>query len=215
MKSGLSIVTTTWNERSTISQLICEIRTVLQDVPHEIIVIDDESPDGTVEVAKSLADIAISKKREGQTEGLLYGMRLAKYPIIITIDSDLENSPKHIPELAKKASEYDVVVASRTIIPRISEKIASKSLGKFIGVTDIFSNFRAYKKEIVPLFKLKAGETFGAEPLVIAKKHDLKISETKYRPPPRRSKPRIGGTIKANFRILWALLKVWAIYLGI
>ncbi|MGE5637385.1 MAG: glycosyltransferase family 2 protein, partial [Chloroflexota bacterium] len=147
MKSGLSIVTTTWNERSTIAELICDIRTVLRGVPHELIVVDDESPDGTVEIAKSFADIAVAKKREGQTKGLLYGMRLAKYPIIVTIDSDLENSPEHIPELAEKALEYDIVVASRTEIPRISEKIASKSLGRLTGVTDVFSNSRAYKKE--------------------------------------------------------------------
>ncbi|HLN44400.1 MAG TPA: glycosyltransferase [Candidatus Sulfotelmatobacter sp.] len=215
MKSGLSIVTTTWNEGSTIAELICNVRTVLRGVQHEIIVVDDESPDGTLEIAKPLADIAVAKKREGQTKGLLYGMRFAKYPIIVTIDSDLENSPKHIPELAEKALEYDIVVASRTEIPRISEKIASKSLGRLIGVTDVFSNFRAYKKETVPFFKLKAGETFGAEPLVIAKKNGLQIGETKYKPPPRRGKPRIGGTVKANFRILWALLKVWTIYLGI
>lgn len=214
-KTGLSVVTTTWNERSTISDLILDVRTVLEGVPHEIIVVDDESQDGTIEIAKSLADIAVTKKREGQTQGLLHGMRLAKYPVIITIDSDLENNPKHITELAEKTSEYDVIVASRTKIPRISEKLASITLGRIVGVKDLFSNYRAYKKETIPLFNLKAGETFGAEPLIIAKKHGLKIGETTHTPPPRRRKPRIGGTIKANLRILWALLKVWAIYLGI
>ena len=213
--TGVSVVTTTWNEHSTISQLILEVRTVLQGIPHEIIVVDDESQDGTIDIAKPLADIAVTKKREGQTKGLLHGMRLAKYPVIITIDSDLENNPKHIPELAKKTAEYDIIVASRTKIPRLSEKIASKTLGELVGVKDLFSNYRAYKKETIAIFNLKAGETFGAEPLIIAKKHGLKIGETPYSPSPRRRKPRIGGTIKANLRILWALLKVWVIYLGV
>ncbi len=213
-KSGLSIVTTTWNELSTISDLILQIRATLQSVPHEIIVVDDQSQDGTIDAAKALADIAVTKKREGQTKGLLYGMRLAKYPIIITMDSDLENNPDHIPGLARQAGEYDVTVASRTEIPRLSEKIASKTLGKLVGVTDLFSNYRAYTKEVISLFNLKAGETFGAEPLFIAKKHGLKIGELRYASSPRRSKPRIGGTAKANLRILWASLKVLSIYLA-
>jgi hypothetical protein len=76
-----------------------------------------------------------------------------------------------------------------------------------------FSNCRAFRKEIVSNFTLKGGETFGAEILVTAKKKGLTIGELKYDPPPRRKNPRIGGTIKANLRILWALLKALAIYL--
>jgi len=165
-------------------------------------------------LAKPLADIALTKKREGQTIGLLRGMQLSKYPVVITIDSDLESDPRHIPNLAAKTREYDVVVASRTKIPRLSEKIASKTLGKLVGVTDAFSNYRAYRKEVIPIFRLKGGETFGAELLIIAKKQGLKVAETFYTPPPRRSTPRIGGTIKANLRILWALFKALVIYLS-
>jgi dolichol-phosphate mannosyltransferase len=139
-------------------------------------------------------------------------MHLANYPTIITIDSDLENNPKHIPHLIQQTTKYDIVVASRTKLPRISEKIASKTLGKLIGVSDTFSNFKAFRKEIVPEFNLRGGETFGAKLLVIAKKKGLTIGEMKYDPLPRRKNPRIGGTIKANLRILWALIKSLVIY---
>jgi hypothetical protein len=54
--------------------------------------------------------------------------------------------------------------------PRISEKLASKTLGKMFGVSDFFSNFRAYKKETLNNFNLVGGETFGGELLVDAKK---------------------------------------------
>ena len=104
-------------------------------------------------------------------------------------------------------------MASRTKLPRISEKIVSKTLGKLVGVTDSLSNFRAYRREIVSGFNLKGGETFGAEFPVIAKKKGLPIGEIMYDPPPRRKNPRIGGTIKANLRILWALLKSFTLYL--
>ena len=127
-ENGVSLVTTTWNERSTIATLIFRVRTVLCGIPHEIIVVDDESPDGTIDIARRLADLAVTKKREGQTIGLLHGMRIARYSVIVTIDSDLENSPDCMPELVSKTDEYDFVVASRTKLPRISEKIASKTL---------------------------------------------------------------------------------------
>jgi dolichol-phosphate mannosyltransferase len=211
--NGVSIVTTTWNESENIEKLIAIIRNVLQGVQHQIIVVDDDSTDGTIQIANRLADIAATKKREGQTKGLLYGMTLAKYPTIITIDADLENNPEHIPKLIEEIKDYDIVVASRTKLPRISEKIASKTLGKTIGITDIFSNFRAYRKETVSKFKLRDGETFGAEFLVAAKKKGLTIGEILCDPSPRRSNPRIGGTIKANLRILWALIKSQIIYL--
>jgi len=166
----VSIVTTTWNERENVKKLIFGIRDVLQGFPHEIIVVDDNSPDGTSHVAKRLADVAVAKAREGQTKGLLYGMKLAKYPIIVTVDADLENGPECIPKLLEKIAEFDVVVASRMELPRISEKLASKTLGKLFGITDSFSNYRAYRGEIVANFSLKGGETFGAEFLVIAKR---------------------------------------------
>lgn len=213
VQTGISIVTTTWNERENIEKLASAIRRVLQHIPHEIIIVDDNSPDGTLHVAKRLADVAVTKAREGQTKGLLYGMQLARYPVIVTIDADLENNPEHITRLIQQTAKYDVVVASRTKLPRISEKIASKTLGKLVGVTDTLSNFKTFKKETVSKFNLRGGETFGAEFLVIAKKKGLAIGEIKYDAPPRRKNPRIGGTTKANLRIFWALIKSLILYL--
>ena len=209
---GVSVVTTTWKERENIQKLIPIIRDVFKNSRHEIIVVDDGSPDDTFQVAERLADRAVKKSREGQSKGLLYGMKLARFPIIVTIDADLENDPKHIPRLVDKIGEFDVVVASRTELPRISERIASEILGRMIGVKDVFSNFRAYKQEIVSNFELKGGETFGGEFLVIAKKKGAKIGEIGYESV-RRKDPRIGGKVRANLRITWALIKSMIIYL--
>jgi dolichol-phosphate mannosyltransferase len=208
---SISVITTTWNEEENIKELIPLIRNALNGTPHEIIVVDDDSQDGTVQAAKGLADIVVSKKREGQTKGLLHGMKLAKHPIIVTIDADLENDPKYIQELLNQINDFGIIVASRTKLPRLLEKIASKTLGNIIGVKDVFSNFRAYKIETVSSFELKGGETFGGELLVIAKKKGFKIGEIFYESV-RRKNPRIGGTLKANLRIFWALIKSLLIY---
>jgi dolichol-phosphate mannosyltransferase len=210
---GISVVTTTWNEKDNIEELIRRIRTTLQMVTNEVIVVDDNSSDGTIEVAKHIADVAIGKPREGQTKGLLSGAKIAKYPIIVTIDSDLENSPELIPALIEKLDDYDVVVASRTFIPRFSERWAARTLGKKCGISDFYSNFRAYKKETIANVCLKGGETFGGELLVIAKKKGFRIGELVYEAPPRRNKPRIGGTIRANLRIIVATWKCLLIYI--
>ncbi len=71
MVEGISVVTTTWNEKENIKELILRIDLLSIDTPHEVIVIDDNSSDGTLDVAKRYADVAVGKVREGQTKGLL------------------------------------------------------------------------------------------------------------------------------------------------
>lgn len=134
MIQGISVVTTTWNEAENIEEVIRRVRSTLHGVPHEIIVVDDSSSDGTLKVAECFADVAVGKIREGQTKGLLYGAKLAKFPVIVTIDSDLENNPELIPKLVEKINVFDLVVASRSVVPRFSERWAAKTLGKICGV---------------------------------------------------------------------------------
>lgn len=214
MVSGVSVVTTTWNEKENIELLVHEVRAALRGVLHEVIVVDDSSTDGTLQAAERVADVAVGKPRQGQSLGLLFGMKLAKYPLIVTIDSDLENPPALIPELLRLAEKFDLVVASRTTLPRFAERYASKTLGKMLGVKDTYSNYRLYKRDIISKFNLRGGETFGAEFLVIAKKQGFRLGELHYAPPTRRKNPRIGGNVKANCRIMWASLKAFLLYLS-
>ena len=67
MVSGVSVVTTTWNEKENIEQLVCEVQAALRGVVHEVVVVDDSSTDGTLQVAKRVADVAVGKPRQGQS----------------------------------------------------------------------------------------------------------------------------------------------------
>jgi len=151
--------------------------------------------------------VAVSKQREGQTKGLAYGMRQAKHDVVVTIDSDLENDPKWIPSLVDKLVGLDIIVASRPNLPRISERIFSRVYRGRLGVRDILSNYRAYRKNIIPLITPTKGETFGAEFLILAWRAGLRISEIVVEASPRRKKPRIGNTVIANLRIFTALTR--------
>jgi len=207
---GVSVVTTTYNEVEYVKPFTERVRASLAGIPHEVIIVDDSSPDGTYDMAVKYADKAIRKEREGQTKGLLVGIENAKYPIVVTLDIDLENPPEMIPILVREFLNRDcgILVACRTLIPRFSERLSSRIIGRDIGARDVYSNFRVYLKNCVAGAELRLGETFGAELLLIARERGCRICEYVYDPPPRRKKPRVGGAIKANLRVLYVLAKL-------
>ncbi len=206
----VSVVTATWCERENIPLLVERIRRGLRDFKHEIIVVDDNSPDGTWRIALDYADkVIVNEERLGQTLSLAKGIAASRGEFIVTIDADLENPPELIPRLIEMLDYYDLVVASRSRLPRISEILASRTIGRILGVYDVYSNFKALKskyKEVIA--NVRCGETFGAEFIVNAYKNNLRIGELVYEPPSRRSNPRIGGAIKANARIILATIRL-------
>ena len=205
--SGVSVVSATWNERDALPDLIRRIHRALGSIPHETIIVDDTSPDGTGILASKLADVAICKRREGQSIALLTGIRKATYPIVVTIDADLENDPENIIGLLRSLEKgHDIVVAARPNLPRFSERLFAATVGQWLGVTDVLSNFRAMRREKVESISLGHTETFGAEFLIRAHRVGLRIGQIQVDDTPRRSTPRIGGTLTANLRILKALV---------
>ena len=204
---GVSVVSATWNEHERLPALIQRVRQTLRNTPHEIIIVDDTSPDGTYALAMKVADKAICKEREGQSIALLSGITVASYPIVVTIDADLEKDPANIPRLLEALKKgYDLVVAVRPKLPRCSERLFSGTIGKKLGIRDVLSNFRAMHKDVVKEICLEHGETFGAEFLIRASRLGCRIGQVEVAETPRRRQPRIGGALIANLRILKALL---------
>jgi len=207
--NGISVVTTCYNERENLMRLIPAIRSVLANIQHEIIVVDDHSTDDTMNVARTLADRAVSTQRKEQSERLAIGMKLARYDAVVTIDADLENNPRHIPELVTKLNNFDLIVASRPKLPRLSEKLFSLAYSKRLGIRDILSNYRAYRKTILNSILSAKGDTLGAGFIIEAKNKGLRICELEVEAEPRRSDPRTGNLLTANVRILAALLRTF------
>lgn len=112
----------TYNERENISQLIPELHTVAPDAT--ILIIDDNSPDGTGQLADQLsaADPRVQVLHRAGKQGLgtatLAGFRYAidhSFEFVVNLDADFSHNPKYIPELIQRMSQCDVAIASRYV----------------------------------------------------------------------------------------------------
>ena len=110
----------TYNEVDNLRGLIPEL---LSQVPSaNILVIDDNSPDGTgalvAEMAKHDDRVLLLSRtgKQGLGTATLAGFRYAiehNYDLLVNMDADFSHGPKYVPQLIAAAADYDVVIASR------------------------------------------------------------------------------------------------------
>lgn len=118
----LLITVCTYNELDNIRQLIPALREVAPDA--DILVIDDNSPDGTSaaveELGKSDPHVLLLTRsgKLGLGTAMLTGFRYGienEYDLLINLDADFSHNPKYIPDLLAQSADYDVVVGSRYV----------------------------------------------------------------------------------------------------
>ncbi|MFC1851083.1 polyprenol monophosphomannose synthase [candidate division CSSED10-310 bacterium] len=126
MENGTSTLTAiiipTFNEKENLERLIQEI--VILPFPKEIIIVDDDSPDGTGDIADVLATqlpgINVIHREAKLGLGTAYragfqkGFSL-KADLMVTMDADFSHAPRYIPDLIKTAVKNDVAIGSRYI----------------------------------------------------------------------------------------------------
>ena len=120
----VSVITPTFNEAENLPLLVERLHAALTDLPHEIIVADDNSPDGTWEVAEGLAerDPSIQVMRRFHDPGLsasvLDGMSVARGELLAVIDADLQHDETILPEMIATVRDgsADVCVGSRSTV---------------------------------------------------------------------------------------------------
>ena len=117
----LSVVIPTYNERDNIALLLPQLMQVLEPFAghYEIIVVDDQSPDGTAEAVRQFLSNAVfllqRKSQRDLSAALADGFNVAQGEYVLAMDADLQHDPLVVPVLLREArrSGADVVVATR------------------------------------------------------------------------------------------------------
>lgn len=117
----ISLITPTYNECENISLLVEEIFDVLKDYPDidiELIVVDDNSPDGTGEMAESLKDrypvqVVHRAGKLGLGSAVMAGFERADRDLLGVIDADLSHDPIVLPQLIYGLRNHDLAIGSR------------------------------------------------------------------------------------------------------
>lgn len=121
----LTVVSPTFNERANIRPLVAKLDAALKGVAWQIIFVDDNSPDGTAEEVKAVAQkdrrVQCLRRvgRRGLAGAVLEGAMASAAPFVAVIDADLQHDETLLPKmlLVLKGDEADMVVASRFIDP--------------------------------------------------------------------------------------------------
>lgn len=113
----------TYNERDNVEPII---RAVFSTVPEvHILVIDDNSPDGTAEVVRALRgefpqlELLLRRRKEGLGRAYLdgFGRLLGEggFDALLTMDADFSHDPAYLPEILARGASHDVVIGSRYV----------------------------------------------------------------------------------------------------
>jgi len=166
--SGHAIIIPTYNERENISLLV---ETILNlDIDSHVIIVDDNSPDGTGQLADELAAqhagvrVIHRAGKLGLGTAHIAGMKAAlcnDMETILTMDADFSHHPRYIPGLLSALAHFDVVIGSRYVpgggtryctVPR---KVLSHGANHFartvlsLDAGDATAGFRGYRRQVL------------------------------------------------------------------
>lgn len=164
-KPVISIVSPVYRAERIVEKLVTEIQLSMKQInlPYEIILVDDRSPDNSWEKMKSLSikyDNVISirlSKNFGQHPAIMAGLNQANGEWIVVMDCDLQDQPSEIEKLYKKALEgFDIVLARRvqrkdSYLKKLSSKVFSKVYGYFTDTKydNEIGNFGIYNMKTI------------------------------------------------------------------
>jgi dolichol-phosphate mannosyltransferase len=221
----VSIVFPTFNESSNIINLINLTNQALGKVTHEILVVDDDSPDKTWELAENLKDPHVRVIRRINEKKLVSaiqrGIDEAKGKYVVWMDADVSMHPSVIPSLIAQLPENDIAVGSRytkggkdarPLIRVVSSRFINLMANLILNfkVLDYDSGFVMAKKEVLNNIRLVDsgyGE-YCIEFLYTAGKKGYKIKEVPYVFTDRRAgQSKTAGTLFNLAKYGWLYFK--------
>ena len=207
----VSVVIPLYNEEASLRELYDNLRNALGKTGrYEIIFVDDGSTDGSMRVLHDLRHrdrrikIIRFRRNYGKSAALSVGFHYAKGEYVITMDADLQDDPKEIPNLLHEIKKgFDLISGwkkkrfdpiTKTIPSRFFNVVTSILTG--IRIHDFNCGLKAYRKEVVKEVKVY-GELHRYIP-VLAAWQGFKIGEL-----PVQHHPRKYGKTKFGFGRFW------------
>jgi dolichol-phosphate mannosyltransferase len=164
----LSIIIPTYNEKEVISDLITTLFGILDkaQIPGEIVIVDDNSPDGTGEIAETLGrtyrvKVVHRAGKLGLSTAVIEGFAAASGEFLMVMDADFSHDPEIIPAMYKALTQEDMelVIGSRYVPgggvkdwPLIRQIISRGA--SFLGIVvtkvkDVTSGYFAFRREVI------------------------------------------------------------------
>jgi dolichol-phosphate mannosyltransferase len=218
----------TYNERENLERMV----RVLGDQGVSVLVIDDNSPDGTGELADRLAqelphvEVLRRERKEGLGPAYLAGFRRALSDgaeLILEMDCDFSHDPADVQRLVAATSDADLALGSRYVpggavgnwgllrrgISACGSLYARLLLG--VGVRDLTGGFKCYRREVLETIDLDAisskGYAFQIETTYRALRAGFRVVEV----PIRFVDREVGGSKMSRRIVLEAIWKVPAL----
>jgi dolichol-phosphate mannosyltransferase len=232
--SRATVCLPTYDERENLEPMVRALAEVLGP-DDRVLVVDDNSPDGTGRIADRLAaelewlDVLHRPHKEGLGRAYLDGFRRALADgaeLILEMDCDFSHDPKDVPRLIAAAEDADLVLGSRYVrgggtanwglvrraISRWGSLYAQILLG--LAVRDLTGGFKCYRRAVLERIDLDAitsrGYAFQIETTYRALRAGFRVAEI----PIRFTDREVGGSKMSRAIVLEAVWKVPALRLA-
>ena len=210
----LSVVIPVYGSEEILPELISQLESVLDhsDLEYEVILVCDQSPDRSWQVIQNLVRTRnrfhgiLLRMNVGQHNALMAGLRASNGEIIITMDDDLQHSPKDISLLVKGISEgYDVSYARfqsryhpfwKLIGSRVNDIVARFLMGKPAHI--YLSPFRAFSASIRDEVLKYRGPYVYLDGLILSVTRNIVMVDVKHH-------DRFAGVSRYGFKKSFAL----------
>jgi dolichol-phosphate mannosyltransferase len=218
----ISVISPTFNEADNVAPLVQAVGSALQGLDHEIVIVDDDSPDRTWQRAEQLgqADPRVRSVRRLAQRGLgfavMEGFDRAQGDLVACIDSDLQHDPAILPEMARALNGgADLAIGCRytpgggtrdwNFGRRLGSWLATRMAQVFLGVRllDPMSGyFMMRRADYMKIRDGLHGDGFKILLEIASNMEAARVAEVPYTFGPRRA-----GQSKLSRHVAWAYLR--------
>lgn len=220
----VSVIIPTHNEAQSIGRVLADLPC---DLVTEVIVVDSNSNDGTLEIAAQMGARVVQEPRRGYGRACLTGIENTTAPdVVIFLDGDYSDRPSELPILLAPIIEgrADITIGSRLgkhgtpgALPwhqAFGNRLAAILIKLLYGVeiSDL-GPFRAVRADVIRALALEE-TTYGwaVEMILKGVLAGCRIVEVPVSYYPRIGKSKIGGTLKGTIGAAWFILSLIARY---